>query len=287
MTEQTVSHYEDDEISLLDILVTLAESWKLLVFGPLSAGVLAGALSFLWPATFESVAIVRASEEEAVLLYFPPVLDPLAEKFGYLKKADGNKENARLALKKDLIFAADKKNKLLTLTAKAQSPEGALALNKAALSGLLEELIPKGKEKITILQTIDINKQNIADNTDAIESIKKNVNRLMGNEVALDLGMKQFANLNAQISSLTLTNIGLAQRLEPRGPEFYVQEPQLPQSKSAPNRSFVALLAALAVGFGVLLFVFVRKAWHSVAQDDSSLAKVQIIKENLSWSVKK
>ena len=37
----TNSHYEEDEINLLDILVTLAESWKLLVFGPMLAGVLA------------------------------------------------------------------------------------------------------------------------------------------------------------------------------------------------------------------------------------------------------
>lgn len=44
MTEETIQH--DDEISLLDILVTLAESWKLLVFGPLVVGVLAGGLSF-------------------------------------------------------------------------------------------------------------------------------------------------------------------------------------------------------------------------------------------------
>jgi uncharacterized protein involved in exopolysaccharide biosynthesis len=89
MTEQTIPAYEDDEISLLDILVTLAESWKLLVFGPLIAGVLAGGLSFLWPKTFESVAIVRMTEEEVALLHAAPVLDPLIEKFGLLAEADG------------------------------------------------------------------------------------------------------------------------------------------------------------------------------------------------------
>ena len=73
-TQTPVPHaYEEDEVSLLDILVALAESWKLLVFGPLLVSVLAGGLSFLWPKTFESVAIVRMTEEEITLLHAAPV----------------------------------------------------------------------------------------------------------------------------------------------------------------------------------------------------------------------
>jgi len=97
MTEQAFEH--DDEISLLDILVTLAESWKLLVFCPLVVGVLAGALSFLWPNTYESVAIVRISEEESALLHSAPVLDSLITKFDLLKESNGFQEGARLRLK--------------------------------------------------------------------------------------------------------------------------------------------------------------------------------------------
>jgi len=278
---QTTDHYEEDEISLLDILVTLAAAWRLLVFGPIIAGVLAGGLSFLWSTTYESVAIVRLSEEDAALLHAAPVLDPLAEKFGYLQKADGNKDNARSALKKDLTFAVDKKTKLLTIIAKAHSNEGARALGQEALSVLLQELTPKGKDKDRLLKTIDINNENIADNTDALDSIKKNVSRLMGNEVVLDSGMRHFASLNNEISRLKMLNLDLAQRLEPHGAELYVQEPSLPQTRSSPKRSLVAVLAALAVGFGLLLFVFARKAWQSLKQDSESLSKIALIKKSL------
>jgi hypothetical protein len=274
------NHYEEAEISLLDILVTLAESWKLLVFSPILVGVLCWGLSFLWPATYESVAIVRLSEEEAALLHAAPVVDPLTEKFGYLQKADGNKDSARLALRKDLTFAADKKSKLVTITAKADSVEGAQALGQVALTVLLQELAPKGKDKELLLQTIDINKQTIADSTDALEIIKKNVTRLMGNEVVLDLGIRQFVLLGAEISRLKLLNLSLAQKLEPYGSEFYVQEPSLPQSQTAPKRSLIAILTALAVGFGLLLFVFVRKAWQSLKQDSESLSKITLIKKS-------
>ena len=89
-TQTPLPHaYEEDEISLLDILVTLAESWKLLAFGPLVVGVLAGGLSFLWPNTYESVSIVRLTEEDAALIHAAPVLDPLIAKFDLLKTREG------------------------------------------------------------------------------------------------------------------------------------------------------------------------------------------------------
>lgn len=139
---QNASYAEDDEISLLDILVVLAESWKLLVFGPL----LAGALSFLWPKTFESVAILRISEEEAALVHSAPVLDPLVAKFDLLQDAGGVQGDAREALKKRLVITADKKTKLTTLTVKAATPEAAQALAKDAISLLFAELLPKGHD---------------------------------------------------------------------------------------------------------------------------------------------
>jgi len=107
MTEQAFEH--DDEISLLDILVILAESWKLLVFGPLIVGVLAGALSFLWPKTFESVAIVRLTEQELALINSAPVLDPIIEKFSLLPEFDGIHDDARQYLVKKLVGKFDKK----------------------------------------------------------------------------------------------------------------------------------------------------------------------------------
>lgn len=76
MTDQAISFYEDYEISLPDILATLAESWKLLVFSPLIAKVLAGALSFLWPKTF-SLWPYAADRRRSGLAACSHVLDPL------------------------------------------------------------------------------------------------------------------------------------------------------------------------------------------------------------------
>ncbi len=138
---------DDDEISLLDIVVTLAESWRLLVFGPLIAGIVAGALSFLWPKTYESVAIVRMTEADLALLNAAPVLDALIEKFGLLPEFSGVKDDARQYLAKRLVIKTDKKTGLATITVAANAPERAQELGKAALDALLKELLPKGKSK--------------------------------------------------------------------------------------------------------------------------------------------
>lgn len=282
LDKQSASYVEDDEISLLDILVILAESWKLLVFGPLLVGVLAGALSFLWPKTFESVAILRISEEQAALFYSASVLDPLIAKFDLLQDAGGIQDDARAALIKRLVITADKKTKLTTLTAKATSPEVAQALAKDAINLLFVELLPKGSEKAVIEKTIAINLQAISVADDGIEAIQRSLKKGQLSDLVQESAIKNLATINSDIAIRSLENAKLAQQLQVRGAEVYVQEPSFPQRKSGPKHGIAALAAALAAGFVLLLFVFLRKAWQSAAQDARSASKLAQIKSSLS-----
>lgn len=266
MIDQTASSY-DDEITLLDILVTLAESWKLLLFGPLITGVLAGSLSFFWPKTYESVAIVRMTEEEVAFLHAATVLDPLIEKFGLLAEAGGIMEEARQGLKSRLIFVVNKNTKLATITAKGRTPEGAQVLGQAVIDMLLIELQPKGKDKELILQEIAINNQLIADGVFTFE-------RQNG---------KPSSNSNSnkeQVANLKLNNFKLNLKLQAKGKEVFIQEPSLPQRNVSPKHSMVVLLAILASGTALLIFVFVRKAWVSASQDVESASKIASIKQS-------
>mgnify|MGYP000620875646 FL=1 len=281
MTEQAFEH--DDEISLLDILVTLAESWKLLVFGPLIAGVLAGALSFLWPKTFESVAIVRLTEQELALINSAPVLDPLIEKFGLLPEFDGIQDDARQYLAKKLVGKSDKKTGLATITAAANTPERAQELGKAAMDALLKELLPKGKNKDQVEQQILSNERIIASSADAIEQLQKQIGKAGQSDAGLEVVMKYYASLTAEVDKKELENIELKKSLAVRGDEVFVQQASLPQRKTSPKRSLVVLMAVLASGFALLIFVFIRKAWASVAQDAESASKLASIKRSLGW----
>lgn len=277
MTEQIASSC-DDEMSLLDILVTIAESWRLLVSGSLIAGVFAGCLSFFLPNTFESVAIVRLTEEEVALLYAAPVLDPLIEKFGYLKDAGGIKDDARKELKKELIFSSDKKTKLATITAKSATPDQAQALGADAIAAVLVELQIKGKEKALLQKTIAINEQVIESSEDAIELIRRSLKRGALSDQAQESAVKNLAVINADIAKRSQENEELRQKLEPKGAEIFVQEPSLPQRKTSPKRGLVVILAILVSGFSLLVFVFIRQAWRRVSEDPKMIGKVRQIK---------
>ena len=256
-------------------------SWKLLVFGPLIAGVLAGGLSFLWPKTYESVAIVRMSEAELALLNSAPVLDPLIEKFGLLPEFDGIQEDARQYLAKKLVGKVDKKTGLATITAAANTPERAQELGKAAMDALLKELLPKGKNKDQVEQQILSNERIIASSADAIEQLQKQIGKAGQNDSGLEVVMKYYASLSAEVAKKELENIELKKSLAVRGDEVYVQQASLPQRKVSPRRSFVVLLTVLASGFALLIFVFIRKAWFSVAQEAKSASKLASIKRSL------
>lgn len=259
MTEQIIEP-SDDEISLLDILVTLAEAWRLLIIGPLVVAILAGGVSFLCPKTYESIASLRLNDEEIALLHTAPVLDQLIDKFGFLAKADGVKDDARQLLKQNLSYSIDKKTKLATLVAKGTSPEDAQALGRNAVEVLLIELQPKGQEREAIVQKMALNHQLIAD------------------------GVGTFMRSSNKIVDPRVDNIELSLKLKARGAEVFAQEPSLSSKPVSPKRSLIIVLATLASAFVLLLFVFVRKAWRGAVQDESAAIKIQQIKRSLGLS---
>jgi hypothetical protein len=281
MAEQFISACEETETSLLDILVILAQSWKLLLFGPFVAGVVAGGLSLVWPKTFESIAIVRMTEEEVALLHAAPVLDPLIEKFGLLAEVDGVLDDARQDLKKRLSFSVDRKTKLVTIAARARTPNAAQALGGSAITAMLKELQVKGQEKALIEKTIAINSRAIASDEDAIESIQRSLKRGGGSDLAQESAIKNLVVVNADIVKLSQENEVLLKKLEPKGLEVFVQEPSMPQLQVSPRVGGVVLSVAFASVFILLGFVFIRQAWRSVALNPESANKLTAIARSL------
>jgi LPS O-antigen subunit length determinant protein (WzzB/FepE family) len=282
MTEQALEH--DDEISLLDILVTLAESWKLLVVGPLLVGILAAGLSFLWPKNYESVAVVRLTEPELALLSAAPVLDPLIEKFGLLPEFDGIQEDARAFLAKKLVGKLDKKTGLATITATARTPERAHEMADAGVDALLQELTPKGKNKTKIEQQILMNERIINVSISAITLLKGQISKDGRTEQSLEITLKYFAILSAEVAKKEQENIELKRSLSVYDDEVFVQHATLPKKSVGQGKALVVLMSVLASGFGLLMFVFVRKAWVGAAKNAEAASKILKIKQALSFS---
>ena len=58
---------------------------------------------------------------------------------------------------------------------------------------------------------------------------------------------------------------------------------QVPDHKAKPKRAFIAVLATLASGFVLLLFVFVRQALRHANADPEAAAKLAAIRRSLGW----
>jgi uncharacterized protein involved in exopolysaccharide biosynthesis len=221
------------------------------------------------------------TEAELALLNTAPVLDPLIEKFGLLPQFDDVQDDARQYLAKKLVGKVDKKTGLATITASANAPEKAQELGKAAMEALLTELLPKGKNKDQVEQQILSNERIIASSTDAIEQLQKQIGKAGQSDAGLDVVMKHYATLSAEVTNKQLQNIELKKSLVVRGGEVYVQQASLPQRKVSPKRSLIVLMSIFASGFALLIFVFIRKALRNAEQDAESASKMASIKRSL------
>ncbi len=77
----------EDEVSRLDLLVTVSENIRLLILGPLAAGLCALGVSFALPANYESVTVLPS--DISCTLRLASMLDPVVvgQGFGGSSKA--------------------------------------------------------------------------------------------------------------------------------------------------------------------------------------------------------
>jgi LPS O-antigen subunit length determinant protein (WzzB/FepE family) len=125
----------------------------------------------------------------------------------------------------------------------------------------------------------------ISNNRDALEQLQKQMGTSGGGDAALEVVMKHYASLTAEVAAKELENFELRRNLLVKGEEVYVQPSSLPGRKVSPKRSMVVLLAILLSGFVLLLFVFLRKALHGASQDADASVKIAVIKKSLGFSV--
>jgi capsular polysaccharide biosynthesis protein len=190
-------HIQDDEISLLDLALTVAENLRLLIIGPIAAGLIALGVSSLLPKTFESVAILNVidrPEKVASLTTSAAVLDPVAEQLGLTKSA--TRDAARAALRGRISMAGGRKDGLLTLTTKGKSGEAAQALANAVLAQLFVAVAPKGQDAIDLEKSLSLARSLYANNQLVIERSSA----LMGaarSENAVNAGLQGYAELIA------------------------------------------------------------------------------------------
>ncbi len=258
-------HIQDDEISLLDLALTVAENLRLLIIGPIAAGLIALGVSSFLPKTFESVAILNVNdqaEKVASLTTSAPVLDPVAEQLGLTKSA--TKDAARAALRGRVSMAVGRKDGLLTLTTKGESGEAAQALANLVLAQLFVTVAPKGQDAIDLEKSLTLARSLYADTQRVIARSSALIGAARS-EATVTAALQGYADLTALQQSLAIRIVNDERSLRGLSDTNLAQPPILPTQHVAPKRSLISVLAALATGFALLLFVFIRKALANAA----------------------
>jgi hypothetical protein len=85
--------------------------------------------------------------------------------------------------------------------------------------------------------------------------------------------------MQAQVVSLEL-------QLEGMSDEQLLQPPSLPEKPVSQKEPMIATIAALATGFALLLFVFIRQGLRTAGADPESAAKLAAIRRALGFGAK-
>jgi len=293
MTEQSNQNQliEEDEISLLDLLTVVVENLKLLVVGPLVAGLLALGISFLITPTFTAkttvippgqssgggaaallgqlgglgglvggaAGIKTPTDQYLAYLESNTLRDELIEKFKLRERYEAKyQQDARNGLKNNVKATADKKSGLIQIEVDDKDPKFAADLANAyveALSHMIGQLaLKEAKVKRELLEH------------QITEATQKSYQSPFVREAIIQSLVREYetARLDERKDNPFLAQVDVA---------------EVPELKAKPKKALIAVVTTLATGFLLLLFVFIRNALRNAEHDPESKEKLSGLKK--------
>lgn len=278
---------QDEELDLLDLLVTLVENWKLLIIGPIVIGLIALGVSFIIPKTYVSSSSVQVerggsgftANVAASLAMSADVLTKIAPAAGL----DDHLTNEEVIkqLSKRISVSVGKQDKLLNINTQAKSPEAAQKLNQALLDTLFPLSKPRGLEKKQLEQQLESEKKRLLETS----KLEQDTGTLIASGKAVNEATSRlYGELLAANSNRQRAILDMERRLEGLDSDDIFQMPTLPEQSIKPKKSLVAIGATLLTGFILLLFVFARQAMRTATESSpEQAAKIARIRRALSW----
>lgn len=291
---------DEDEISLLDLALTVAENLKLLIFGSLGAGLLALTIAFIWPNFYTGKATIlppdQGSNSMASLLGglgglasaagdLAGLKDPNQRYIAYLNSDEFrniiiNKYKLQEHYDKTKLYQARRKlNRMVEISSDKQS---------GMISILVDDYDPKFAAELANGFVSELR----------IFVGKIDLQAAQNRRSFLEDQLKEVSSRTFQdpFSQQTIIS-GIVAQLEAAkieearvGPTFaQIDFATPPEIKSGPKRALIAIFATLASGFLLLIFIFVRQALRNANQDPEAKDKIAQIKTLLKafWNTLK
>jgi hypothetical protein len=276
---------QEEEISLLDLLIIAAGEIKLLILGPLAIGLLALGVGYNSPQSFTSQAILAmpTPAQAATMLVSPIVLDPVIES---LKLSKGQSTQLARVGVANQIKATVGKDGLLRLDVTANTALEAQVLANAVIDSWLKSTIPGEQDRVDLEQRLTYAKAGMA----LLPRLQARLNAegpsgsgktfTSGDAAA---GLVIVADLQArylgEVLSIQRALLGLSR-------DVVKQSPTLPTEPISAKKGLRAIMATLGSGFVLLLWVFMRSAWINAAQDPAVAEKQARLRSALGFKIK-
>lgn len=269
---------QEDEISLLDLMLVVAENLKLLVLGPLLAGLLAIGIGFLLPQTYTSIATFRVGDGgksidevmktrtvlSAAVNRWQPNLMPPAGTDAEAKLLKAIRFKPALGQKTGVSLAH--------MEVDGDSPAAAQAFANALIDAWLESTIPPPLTRTELERKLKINKE-------SLDSVGKIVDRQTAESAKNELPKLQYDMAGSMASLMQLRNgyveaiAGIEAQLKGASRDMVFSAPTLPVQAISSNKALMAILTSLGTGVALLLFVFMRQAWRNAALNPQAAQK--------------
>jgi uncharacterized protein involved in exopolysaccharide biosynthesis len=248
----------------ISFLITPTFTAKTTILPPVSGGAsnLLGALGGLGDIAGAAAGLKNPSEQFVAYLKSDSLRNSLIADFDLQKRYDQEYlVGTRKALEGNVKIAAEKQSGLIGIEVSDEDPAFAAKLANAHVSKLRELVgrvaAQEAKDRREFMESqID-------------EAMKKNYQSPMVREMIIQGLIRSYetARIDEQKAGPTFSQVDMA---------------LAPELKSKPKKALIAVITTLAVGFLLLLFVFVRQAWRQSDQDPESHQKIMHMKKLLS-----
>ena len=273
---------EENEISLLDLLIVVAENLKLLILGSFAAGLLALGIAFTLPQSYVSQAILAlpTPTHAATMMVSSIVLDRVVES---MKLSKGQPIQVASKTLANEIKATVGKDGLLHLDVSAPSAIQAQAIANAVIDSWLISTVPSGDDRADLEKRLSYAKLAFDSTTRFVEHFTPKDSASLNNALLLDQGSPA-AIMAVELQARYLSEVlSTSRSLKGLSRDIVTLPPTLPTEHVSPKKGLFATLSALAVGFALLLWVFMRQAWRNAVLDPQAAPKLARLRAALGW----
>jgi uncharacterized protein involved in exopolysaccharide biosynthesis len=266
---QTIN--EEGQVSLLDLLLVVAENLKLLVLGPLVIGLVAWLTAFAVPQSFTSQAIlVSVPAQAAAIMTSPLVLDPVINSLTWPNDITMERARAKLASQ---VKATIGKDALLRLDVSANKPNDAQQIANLIINSYLKSTAPGALDRADLEKRLSHAQASLASIQKLMERITSAGLNVLNKPITLGEAGTSLVALGELQARYLGEVLAIPRTLQGLSRDAVIQSPTLPTEPTSPKKGLLAVLSALAGGFILLLWVFVRQAWLNTQQDPVAAEK--------------